>query len=212
MQEIEKDCLFYDQSGGGVTLSGGEILAQDINVVESLAKMLHSRGITLVIDTCGDIPYDRFVRVIPYTQWFLYDIKLMNPFLHRKYTGQSNDRILDNLDRLSHTEANINLRLVLLDGINAELENMRELHQWLRARKVNIQRINLLPYHRYGERKREIQFPDEGHDFSPPSQGKLLELKTYWMRLGYCVNIGGDWASDIPFQSQQQKGASYGDE
>jgi len=192
-RELEKDRVFFEQSGGGVTLSGGEVMAQDIAYVEALAKELAGRGIPLVIDTCGDVPYERFRRVLPYTERFLYDLKFLDEALHKSYTGQSNQRILENLRQLSNDAARIDLRLILLDGINAERSQMDEIIQWLCRHNVRIEGVHLLPFHEYGRGKYGRLGRKERGSFAAPSGEKLECLRQIWTDAGYPTVIGGEW-------------------
>jgi len=90
MKEIEKDMVFYEESGGGVTLSGGEVMGQ-IDFVEELVKKCHRKGISVAIDTCGHTPFKNFQKILDYVDIFLYDIKLMDSNKHKKYVGVSNE-------------------------------------------------------------------------------------------------------------------------
>jgi pyruvate formate lyase activating enzyme len=116
MKEIEKDKIFYDESGGGVTLSGGEVMTQ-IDFVTDLVKICKSKGISVAIDTCGHVNYESFEKIINYVDLFLYDIKIMDPTLHEKYTSVNNELILSNLEKLSRTKTNINIRIPLIKEI-----------------------------------------------------------------------------------------------
>ena len=86
------------ESGGGVTLSGGEVMCADMDMVEELTRRLYDAGISVMIDTCGHAPYARFQRILPYVDGFLYDIKSADPLVHARYTGKDNALILDNLE------------------------------------------------------------------------------------------------------------------
>lgn len=109
MAEIEKDRPFYDQSGGGVTLSGGEALSQ-IEFVAALTQACRERGIAVAVDTCGYAPFSSFERILDNVDMFLYDIKLMDAAPHQQYIGQDNALILDNLRKLAQKKARIHLR------------------------------------------------------------------------------------------------------
>ena len=94
VKELRKDEMFYEESGGGVTLSGGEVMAADIEFVEALVKKLYHFCISVTIDTCGQAPYENYKRILPYTDTFLYDIKTLDTELHKKYMGSGNELIL----------------------------------------------------------------------------------------------------------------------
>jgi len=186
--ELEADRIFYDESGGGVTLSGGEPLAQDMDYIELLTKTLKSRGISAIIDTCGLVPYENFRRVLPYTDMFLYDLKLLDDVLHTTYTKASNERILANLAQLGRDKANICLRLPLLAGINDSLEDMEKIAAWLQDKGVNPAFISLLPYHLYGRNKYADLGLDAPPQFGTPDEAQLGVLKDFWQRREYRVS------------------------
>jgi len=153
LQAVEKDRMFYDQSGGGVTLSGGEVLAQDMDYSTELARRLYEKGLSVDIDTCGHVPYERFQQVLPYTDTFLYDIKLMDPEAHKLYTGVDNRLILENLKRLSADGGKINIRLPLIEGVNASDEHIQAVIAFLKRENIRVCRVNLLKYHSTGSSK-----------------------------------------------------------
>ena len=183
--ELEKDRIFYDESGGGVTLSGGEPLLQDIS---QLAQMLKERGISVVIDTCGDVPHDHVRKIIPYTDLFLYDIKMLETYLHRDLTGSSNERILDNLVSLSRENVDFWLRLPLLSGINDGIEHMEKIASWLNENSVRPSFVSLLPYHQHGRSKYSDLGFDTPQDFKTPDQNQLDAIKYFWEGIGYATN------------------------
>ena len=118
IKEIEKDCMFYEESGGGVTLSGGEVMAQDMDYIEQLLKKLKRKGYNVAIDTCGYAPQENYERVLPYVDTFLYDIKTMDPEKHEKYMGKDNELILSNLRFISERGARIYIRIPVIGGVN----------------------------------------------------------------------------------------------
>ena len=189
--ELEKDRIFYDESDGGVTLSGGEPLAQDIGYIKSLVQILTERGISVVIDTCGDVPYENFCEVLPYTDMFLYDLKFLDSDLHATFTGVSNNRILSNLALLGQEKTKICLRLPLLSGINDSLKTMKEIKAWLDENNIRPFFINLLPYHSYGRNKYADLEMDTPTDFQAPDQKHLEVIKDFWERQGHPAGIGG---------------------
>lgn len=107
VKELMKDQIFYEDSGGGVTFSGGEAMAMDLDYLLSVAKELRRQDVTLTIDTCGYVPYEKFQAILPYVDTFLYDVKVMDSELHRKYIGVDNGLILENLIRLARDGARI---------------------------------------------------------------------------------------------------------
>lgn len=150
---LKKDWMFYERSGGGVTLSGGEPLAQDMDYIEELARRLHALGYSVDIDTCGCVPYEHIRRVLPYTDTFLYDIKLIDPRAHLAHTGVDNRLILENLKALSADGGKIQIRLPLIDGVNATEKHLTDIISFLQDNAINPYRINLLKYHSTGSGK-----------------------------------------------------------
>lgn len=150
---LEKDWMFYERSGGGVTLSGGEPLAQDMDYIEELARRLHASGYSVDIDTCGCVPYEHIRRVLPYVDTFLYDIKLIDPLAHLAHTGVDNRLILENLKALSADGGKIQIRLPLIDGVNATEKHLTDIISFLQDNAINPYRINLLKYHSTGSGK-----------------------------------------------------------
>ncbi|MCL6477683.1 MAG: glycyl-radical enzyme activating protein [Peptococcaceae bacterium] len=189
MVEIEKDRPFYDQSGGGVTFSGGEALWQ-IDFLADLAGACKNRGIPVAVDTCGYAPFTSFERILDYVDVFLYDIKLMDPDLHAKYTGKDNRLILENLGKLAGKGANINLRLPLIEGINAGDGNIASIIDFIRG--MNISRVNLLPYHDLGRAKyARLAGEYRPGPLSAPPGERMEEIKRLFEANNYKVKIGG---------------------
>lgn len=187
--EVMKDKVFYEQSKGGVTVSGGEPLLQ-IDFVEELLKKLNKENIHTAVDTCGAVSFENIQRAAPYTDVFLYDIKLMDDEKHRFFTGMSNKLILDNLKRLSQIHNNINIRMPIIEGVNADAKHIEETMDFIRA--MNIKKVNLLPYHdiaKHKYRKLDIAYEDE--KMSKPSDEKMQHFKEMFEIEGYEVKIGG---------------------
>lgn len=166
-KEILKDKIFYENSGGGVTFSGGECMLQ-IDFLEEILGECKTQGIHTAIDTAGHIPYSSFERILPYTDLFLYDIKCMDSETHKRYTGVSNELILANLARLLKSGAPIWVRIPIINGVNDTIEEMLKIRSFFEENGFP-ERIELLPYHAMGEHKygalgRECQsfcVPDE---------------------------------------------------
>lgn len=192
MKEFKKDSMFYEESGGGVTLSGGEVMAQDMDYMEELVKRLHRQGIDVTIDTCGQAPYENFQRILPYVHTFLYDIKLIDSEKHKKYTAFGNETILDNLKRLSQDGARIYIRIPTIEGVNADDENMNGIIRFIKE-NVNAAQINLLPYHNTGKSKYEkLSRTYEGEEFGAPSKERMEELADLFKAAGFHnTKIGG---------------------
>ncbi len=189
MKEIEKDRVFYEESGGGVTLSGGEVMMQ-INFVEELVKRCHGKGISVAMDTCGYAPFENYERILPYVDVFLYDIKIINSQKHETYTGKPSEIILDNLKRLSEKNARINLRIPLIEGVNTQEENIKEIIAFIK--NLNILKINLLPYHDIGKDKyKRLNRHYKGNGMRKPSDEKIKEIKEMFEKYNFKIKIGG---------------------
>lgn len=142
---LAQDRLFFTNSGGGVTLSGGECLAQP-EFVLAVAKMLKERGISVYVDTCGFVRREVLVSILPYTDKFLYDIKAIDPVLHQTLTGQSNQIILENLRFLSEQNSRIEIRYPLVKGYNdGECDAIGRFLAGIKG----IEKIKVLKYHAF---------------------------------------------------------------
>ncbi len=192
VKEAEKDRMFYEESSGGITLSGGEVMTQNMDYIEELLKKLKKKGYNIAIDTCGQAPYENYNRILKYVDTFLYDIKLMDNEKHIKYIGKSNKVIFENLKRLSEAGANINIRIPLVEGINADDESIEELIKFLKN-NINVHKINLLPYHNTGKSKYErLQKVYEGVNFEAPSKERMETVKGKFEKAGFInIKIGG---------------------
>lgn len=144
-----KDRDFYAESGGGITLSGGECLLQSEACFEIL-KTMKQNGINTAVDTCGFVPKSAIDKVMPYTDTFLYDIKAIDEDVHIKCTGQSNKIILDNLIYLDSCGAKSEIRIPFVPSYNAA--QIKKIAAFLSMLK-NIVRVRVLPYHNYARSK-----------------------------------------------------------
>ena len=152
-ETIIRDKNFYDRSGGGVTISGGEPLLQAGEVAVLLEKCKAS-GIHTAIDTAGNVGFGCFERVLDYTDLFLYDLKIMDPKKHKRYTGAENGLIHENLARLSKTGKNIIIRILLIPGVNDDAREARLRDDFLR-RLHGRHTVEYLPMHTMAKSKYE---------------------------------------------------------
>jgi len=158
---LKADEAYFKNSGGGVTLSGGECLAQPAFAVE-LARLLHDSGIGVYVDTCGYVKREVYEQIMPYTDRFLYDVKAADSEVHKRLTGRDNALILDNLAYLSQSGASIEIRIPLVAGFNdGEIPKIGKLLQGLDG----IVRVKVLKYHnlaasRYDALDMENTMPD----------------------------------------------------
>ncbi len=150
LREVLKDKSFYEASGGGVTFSGGECMLQ-IDFLAELAKACKESDIHTAVDTAGDVPWEHFEKMLPYTDLFLYDVKLSDREKHKIYTGAYNDRILCNLRKLSGRGSDILVRIPVIGGVNDTAGDMQAIAAILKECKIS--EFELLPYHRMGENK-----------------------------------------------------------
>lgn len=193
IRELEKDRMFYERSGGGITLSGGEPLCQDMDYIEALVRQLHQKGYSVNIDTCGYVPYAHIRQVLPFTDSFLYDIKLLDSQAHRKYTGVDNRMILENLIALSADGGNIHLRLPLIEGVNATQEHLDAVIHFLQDHKINVHRIHLLKYHSTGSGKyARLDRLYDKDSMAPPEDAWLEQAVERFRERGFQnIQIGG---------------------
>lgn len=174
LSEVIKDKAFYDNSGGGVTFSGGECMLQVEFLVE-LLKKCKENGIHTAIDTAGHVPFESFKKVLPFTDLFLYDIKLFDSEKHQKYVGANNDLILENYKKLIENGANVIVRIPVIEGVNDTVEEMKNIKNFFN--KVGTpKKIELLPYHAMGENK-YLAIGKECEAFAVPNSDKITELK-----------------------------------
>lgn len=173
--EIERDRAYYRHSGGGVTFSGGEPMLQKEFLKELLVKS-RALGFHCAVDTAGNVPWEWLEEILPTTDLFLYDVKAFDAEIHRRATGVSNRRILENLARLAGSGKPIWIRIPVIPGVNDTPEEMSQIAAYLAPLK-GIQWVELLPFHTLGSEK----YTSLGRDYparglTPPSKQKLAEL------------------------------------
>jgi len=151
MSIVLEDRLFYENSEGGMTLSGGEPLSQAL-FCKALLMRAKEEKLHTAVDTCGAVPWERIESVLPVTDLFLYDVKHMDSQKHKQYTGAGNELILDNLKHLSNKGAIIEIRIPLIPGINDDDANIDATGAFLGQLK-GIQKVRVLPYHSYARSK-----------------------------------------------------------
>ncbi len=190
MQEIEKDRVFYDQSGGGVTLSGGEPMMQP-DFAAALLQACGATGITTILDTSGFAPLVVFAGVAALADHILYDLKLMDDSKHREYTGVSNGPILDNLLDLSENGHTVTIRVPLIPGITDTEDNLDSMIEFLTSLD-NVTRIGLLPYNKLAEDKcRRFGITSRLGTLATQTDAELRRIKARFAVCGFEVRIGG---------------------
>jgi pyruvate formate lyase activating enzyme len=151
MDEIEKDKVFFDESGGGITFSGGEPLVQ-LDFLEGLIREIKKKNIHVALDTSGYISFEDLDKISDKVDLFLYDLKMMDEEKHEQYTGVSNKLILENLKKLVERGKSVAVRIPLISGINDDDQSIQRFVEYLQSIK-NIKQINLLSYHKGGSEK-----------------------------------------------------------
>jgi len=146
MKVIEKETLFFDQSGGGVTFSGGEPLMHP-NLLLKLLKECGQKGIHRVVDTTLYSKQSIVMEVARNTDLFLVDIKHIDSTKHEEFTGVPNELILDNIRELAKTDVKIIFRMPLIIGVNADNDNIEKTAAFIKGLSGYIKTIQLLPYH-----------------------------------------------------------------
>jgi pyruvate formate lyase activating enzyme len=190
VKEIEKDVLFYDESGGGVTFSGGEPLSQPA-FLDALLTACHHREIHVALDTSGFAPAAVVDRILPRLQLVLFDLKIMDTDRHRRYTGVSNRIILKNLKRIAGSGTPMRLRLPLIPGMTDDDANLTDIVRFAGSLET-LDGIDLLPFHRIGEEKyRRLGLVDNMAGTAPPSPLRVAEIKDIFEREGFVVTLGG---------------------
>jgi pyruvate formate lyase activating enzyme len=178
LDEVEKDSSFYRNTGGGITLSGGECMLQP-DFAAALLAGAHERGFNTAIETACNVPWANIEKVLPHVDTMQHDHKLTIPERHLKWTGVSNERILSNFKRAYETFPNVDFiaRTPLIPGVNADEEHIRSVLAFIRPHK-NVIDYELLPYHRFGLGKYDhLGKVYELNDYKSPSDELVKHLR-----------------------------------
>lgn len=178
-----KDKSFYDESGGGITLSGGECLLQSEACREILKEMKRC-GINTAVDTCGFVPREAIDRVMPYTDTFLYDIKAIDVDVHKRCTGQPNGLILDNLMYIDKSGAKTEIRIPYVPGYN---DNQIDKIGSFLAQLKNVTGVRVLPYHNYAASKYAALGIEDTLPKTLPSEAEISKAKDILKNYGITV-------------------------
>ncbi len=188
---VEKETVFFDHSGGGVTFSGGEPLMHADILIE-LLDACGNKGIHRTVDTSGFAKREVLLEVAKRTDHFLYDLKLMDADMHKKWTGVDNTLILDNLRELSGTGASINIRIPLIKGINDDEDNMRRTAEFIASLQGERKSVSLLPYHNTASKKYFKLGQDlPSSNFDAPDEKIMKSIITLFGSYGVHAMIGG---------------------
>ena len=190
LAEVEKDRVFYEQSGGGLTLSGGDPFVQSA-FAEALLDGCRARGIRTAVDTAGFSKNGVLDRMASKTDLILYDLKCMDDARHKELTGVSNVPIIDNLKRLAAGRTEVWVRIPLVPGVNDDDENIRRTIAFLSSLKT-IRRVGILPYHSGGlEKARRIGQESHFRKFETPSEKRVAAIEAAFGEAGFEVRRGG---------------------
>jgi len=187
MAAVEKDRHYYRRSGGGLTLSGGEALAQPEFAYE-LLKAANESGIHTAVESTAMVEFSTIEKMLPYLDQFLMDIKHMNPTKHKEFTGKDNTLALQNARQIKGTE--LIIRVPVIPGFNASEAEITDIAKF--AAEVGVKEIHLLPYHRYGESKYAAlgrTYPMG--DTRTPTENEMLNFKAAAEKYVECILEGG---------------------
>ena len=180
MRTVRRETVTMDQSGGGVTISGGEPMMQSEFLI-GLLDACGREGIHRAVDTTGLTRTETLLEVAKRTDLFLYDLKLMDPEKHATFTGVDNRLILDNLKTLAASGARINIRIPLILGVNADEDNIRQTAEFVASLAGDKKPVSLLPYHdiashKYGKLGRQY---DSGGMAEPPPEDIAMAIRVF---------------------------------
>ena len=190
ISEVERDTIYYKRSGGGLTLSGGESLAQP-DFAEALLALAHSHSINTAMESTGFADFADIARILPHLDLYLMDIKHMDSEKHKAFTGQYNDKILENAQRIARSPVKLIIRTPVIPTFNDTEEEIRAIAKFA-ASLPGVEVMHLLPYHRIGTDK----YKGLGREYTlshiePPSQEHMNKLLEIVNSCGLKGQIGG---------------------
>lgn len=189
IERVSKDTPFYETSGGGVTVSGGEPLSQ-FQFTREFLKGLKASGIHTALDTTGFAKSDCITAVLPYTDLFLYDLKHMDNDAHQKVVGVPNDIILENARQIARAGGNMQIRVPVIPGFNDSEKQILQTGAFCQSLGKAVTVIQLLPYHTLGVMKyQRISNGNAALEAKPPSEKKINRLKSVLENLGLPVTV-----------------------
>ncbi len=191
MQIIERERVHIEHSEGGVTFSGGEPLIFPGFLLEMLQKC-GKAGLHRAVDTCGFVPAETLLEVAKHTDLFLYDLKLMDPVQHKKWTGKDNQLILENLVKLAETAAAINIRVPFIQNVNTSEYEVSKMAEFIAALPGETPLVSLLPYHNMAAHKyNKLGSNYEELDMAEPSEKEIEKAIEIFNSYGVEVEVGG---------------------
>ena len=190
MHELLQDRIFYEDSGGGVTFSGGEPLMQP-RFLLALLEACRDASLPTALDTTGFSPTEPLLAAASLARLVLYDLKVWDDARHQQLTGVSNRIILDNLRQLDRLDREIWIRLPIVPGVNDDAENIRQIAEFVSSlRRVAL--VSVLPYHRTARHKYErLGLAHRLEDFEAPSAATLERAAQTFRAIGLPVRVGG---------------------
>ena len=189
MREVQKDRSYYRKSGGGVTLSGGEPLAQP-RFAKAILKQCYESAIHTAVETAGYVPWADLEAVLPYTDLIIYDVKHWEENIHKRMTGKSNRRIVQNLFKLRRTDQQILVRVSLIPDFNTDPETLTEIAKLLADN--NLKQVSFLPFHQFGKSKynrlsRKYTYAHHPNLLAFRQSPTLVEAKRIFAHFGFTV-------------------------
>ena len=184
---LKKDADYYQQSGGGVTLSGGEPLLQ-VDAAVELLRLCKQAGYHTLIDTAGAVNFSVFEKVLPYTDLFYYDIKAASEKAYLHYTGGSFRLVAENLLKLRAAGANVVIRIPMIEGVNTDALSRKKIADLCESAKV--EEIDILPYHKMGISKYDaLGKPYEMKGKRRTPKALLIRNAEYYKSRGFTVKL-----------------------
>ena len=191
MEIIERERIHIEHSEGGVTFSGGEPLMYPDFLLEML-ELCQKNGLHSAIDTCGYTSTETLLKVVKFTDLFLYDLKLMDPILHKKWTGKDNKLILDNLVRLAETGADINIRIPFIQNVNTSEKEVSEMARFIAALPGKTPLVSILPYHNIAAHKyNKLGSSYNEFDMAEPTENEIKQAEEIFRSYGIIIEVGG---------------------
>ena len=188
VRELERDLPYFDRSGGGVTVSGGEPLCQAAFTLD-LLRACRERELHAALDTCGLVDSANLATAAALARLVLYDLKLMDPAEHAAWTGADNRRILENLRMLDGSAAEVWIRLPLIPGANDDDRHLDAVMELLSG--TRFRRVSILPYHRIAAAKyQRLGLANRMDGVEPPSPERIEEIRGRFAAAGYDPHIG----------------------
>lgn len=190
LEQLLADRIFYDDSAGGVTFSGGEPLGQ-VQFLKAALAACREHGLHTAVDTCGFAPEADVRALAPGVDLFLYDLKCMDEARHREFCGTSNRPILRNLRALSQLHRNIWIRVPVIPGVNDQLSELEAMAAFVAA-LPGVRQVNLLPYHRNGLHKLgQLGESSRFASASPPGAETMRAAAACFTAAGLITKTGG---------------------